>query len=121
MKIFKNKVVVITGAGSGIGRALAQDFAKRGAKLALNDFKEETLKETIALLGPRVEVLSAVFDVSKEEAMNQFAVDVISRFGAVDVMINNAGVAQESLLTHELPTEDFEWLLGINMWGTIYG
>ena len=121
MKNFKNKVVVITGAGSGIGRALAQDFAKRGAKLALNDFNEATLKETVASLGKEVQVFSSVFDVAQEEAMNQFAKETLEHFSRVDVMINNAGVAQENLFVHELSTEDFEWLLGVNMWGTIYG
>lgn len=121
MKKFTNKVVVITGAGSGIGRALALDFAQRGAKLALNDYKEETLKETLNLLEKNVEVISSIFDVSKEEAMNQFASDVIASYGQVDVLINNAGVAQDSSMMHEISTEDFEWLLGINMWGTIYG
>ena len=96
MKDFKNKVVVITGAGSGIGRALALDFAERGAKLALNDFNEAMLNETIGMIGAKAEVLSSIFDVSKEAAMNQFADDVFNAFGRVDVMINNAGVAQDS-------------------------
>lgn len=121
MKNFKNKVVVITGAGSGIGRALAQDFAQRGAKLALNDFKKDILEETLASLPKDTAVYTAVFDVSKEAEMIQFAKDVEKEYGRVDVMINNAGVAQEALLGTEISTKDFEWLIGINMWGMIYG
>lgn len=121
MKEIKGKVVVITGAGSGIGRALAQNFAKRGAKLALNDFKEDILQETIALLSPSVPVFYRVFDVSEEEQMQQFSKDVYKQYNQIDIVINNAGVAQESLLVNEISTKDFEWLLGINMWGTIYG
>lgn len=122
MKNFENKVVVITGAGSGIGRALALDFAQRGAILALNDFKENTLNETVELLKiDKKRVLASVFDVSNEADMNQFAQDIIKQFGRVDVMINNAGVAQESRLLNEIEMPDFEWLLGINMWGTVYG
>lgn len=121
MKQIKDKVVVITGAGSGIGRALAQDFAKRGAKLALNDFKEDTLLETIASLAPSTPVFYAVFDVSDEKKMQAFAKDVDQKYNQVDIVINNAGVAQEGLMSSDISTEDYEWLLGINMWGTIYG
>lgn len=121
MKQIKDKVVVITGAGSGIGRALAQDFAKRGAKLALNDFKEDTLLETMASLPSSTPVFHAVFDVSKEEEMERFAKDVYQAYNQVDIVINNAGVAQENLMVNNISTEDYEWLLGINMWGTIYG
>jgi butyryl-CoA dehydrogenase len=121
MKQIKDKVVVITGAGSGIGRALAQDFAKRGAKLALNDFKEDTLLETIASLAPSTPVFYSIFDVSSEEKMEAFAKDVHQEYNRVDIVINNAGVAQEGLMASEISTEDYKWLLGINMWGPIYG
>lgn len=121
MKQIKDKVVVITGAGSGIGRALAQDFAKRGAKLALNDFKEDTLLETMASLPSSTPVFHAVFDVSKEDEMERFSKDVYQEYNQVDIVINNAGVAQENLMVNKISTEDYEWLLGINMWGTIYG
>ncbi len=121
MKSFTNKVIIITGAGSGIGRALAQAFAVKGAKLALNDYRGILLQDTLSLLSNEVQVFSSVFDVSDEAMMNRFAKDVISLYGRADVMINNAGVAQESLYMDEIDTKDFEWLLGINMWGTIYG
>jgi len=121
MRSFKNKVVVITGAGSGIGKALARTFADQGALLALNDYNQVTLEETIEELKNSTRVFSKVFDVSKEEEMNAFAKDVIQHYGRVDVVVNNAGVAQEGTLVSNLSTKDFEWLLDINMWGMIHG
>lgn len=121
MKDFKNKVVTITGAGSGMGRTMAINFAKQGAKLALNDFNEKGLKETVTLLPPSTEVFTSVFDVSRKEDMFKFADDVNAKFGRVDVMINNAGVAIAKHTTDEVPIVDYEWILGINMWGVMYG
>jgi NADP-dependent 3-hydroxy acid dehydrogenase YdfG len=121
MKDFKNKVIAITGAGSGMGRALAINFAKQGAKLALNDFNEKGLKETVTLLPTSTEVFTSVFDVSKKDDMFKFADDVNKKFGRVDAMINNAGVAIAKHTTDQVPIADYEWILGINMWGVMYG
>jgi short-subunit dehydrogenase len=121
MKDFKNKVITITGAGSGMGRALAINFAKQGAKLALNDFNEKGLKETVTMLPASTEVFTSVFDVSKKEDMFKFADDVNNKFGRVDAMINNAGVAIAKHTTDQVPIKDYEWILGINMWGVMYG
>jgi NAD(P)-dependent dehydrogenase (short-subunit alcohol dehydrogenase family) len=119
MKDFKDKVVVITGAGSGIGRALALDFHQRGARLALNDFNEQGLSETVGLIDR--EVFTEVFDVSKKEAMFAFADSVANHYGQVDVVINNAGVALVKGTTSEVTVEEYEWVLGINLWGMMYG
>lgn len=121
MKSFKNKVVVVTGAGSGIGKALAEVFAEKGALLALNDYNKTTLEETIRSFDATVQVFSKAFDVSDETAMNAFAKEVIHHYGKVDVVINNAGVAQEGTLVADISTEDFKWLVDINMWGMIHG
>ena len=92
MQDFKNKVVVITGAGSGIGRALAISFAKSGAKLALNDFKAATLNETCALAKKEgAEIFETSFDVSNRESMAKFAEEVVKHFEGLDVVVNNAG------------------------------
>lgn len=95
MKSFKNKIVVITGAGSGIGRALALEFQKHGARLAINDFNKEGLSDTLSMLpnGDQNLVYSEVFDVSDEQAMFAFAENVKTRWGNVHVIINNAGIS----------------------------
>ena len=121
MKNFENKVVVITGAGSGIGCALAIEFNKLGAKLALNDFSEATLLETVGMLHNSESVYHQVFDVSNKADFYQFSDNVIAHYGRVDVVINNAGVAILKLTAIEVSIEDYEWILGINLWGMMYG
>jgi NAD(P)-dependent dehydrogenase (short-subunit alcohol dehydrogenase family) len=121
MKSFHSKVVVITGAGSGIGRGLALNFARQGARLALNDFNELGLQGTANLLPAGTEVFLSVFDVSSKDAVFAFAEQVIAKFGGVDVMINNAGVAIAGFRADEVSLADYEWIVGINLWGMVYG
>ncbi len=121
MKNFEDKVVVITGTGSGIGRALALEFKKLGAKLAINDNNEAVLLETVDLLGGPGNVFYQAFDVADKTAFYKFATDVIAHYGRVDVVINNAGVAIFKLTASEVSTEDYEWILGINLWGMMHG
>ena len=121
MKEFKDKVVVITGAGSGIGRALALHFANRQSRLAINDFNAEGLAETVGMLPSGIDVLQKVFDVSIRKEMYAFSAEVMNRYGQVDIVINNAGVALSKLNTHETTWEQYEWIIGINLWGMMYG
>jgi short-subunit dehydrogenase len=121
MKNFQDKVVVITGAGSGIGRALALDFAGRGAKLALSDINEAGLAETADLARARgVEVRTDRLDVADRSAFEAYAADVLAHFGGVNVLINNAGVALSGDLI-DLEWEDIDWILGINFYGVLHG
>ena len=122
MKTFKNKVVVITGAGSGIGRALAQSFAKEGARLALNDYNSDSLAETAQMLkSSQASIFQSAFDVSDKAAMFDFAEQVIAEFGQVDIMINNAGVALGDYAFDQIDLDMFERVMDVNFNGVLYG
>ncbi|MDN5895964.1 MAG: SDR family NAD(P)-dependent oxidoreductase [Nocardioides sp.] len=122
MKSLESKVVVVTGASSGIGRALAVNAAGKGALLALSDLDEAGLSETVDLAknaGAR-EVRSDLVDVADRAAMGAWAASVADQFGRVNVVINNAGVALAGNF-EEMEYDDFEWIVGINFWGVVHG
>lgn len=120
MNIYSQKVVVITGAGSGIGRALAQQLAAKGARLALSDINKDGLDETIRLLPVRSDIRSYIVDVSKKEEMFTHAQDVERDFGAVHIVFNNAGASITGTIAH-LDIEELEWQVNVNLWSVIYG
>jgi short-subunit dehydrogenase len=117
---FEGKVAVITGAGSGIGRALAQQLAAKGARVALSDVNASGLQETMASLPPGCEARAYVVDVSDCEAVFAHADDVKREFGTAHFVINNAGTSVIGTFAH-LSIEEIDWLLNINLWGVIYG
>jgi NADP-dependent 3-hydroxy acid dehydrogenase YdfG len=119
MKTLRGQVVALTGAGSGIGRALAIRLAGEGMALALADIDADGLAQTAKLLGD-AKVTTRRVDVSKEAEVAAFALAVQQEHGGASVLINNAGVALHGLF-EEQTTADFEWLMGINFWGTVYG
>lgn len=120
--MFKDKVVVITGAGSGIGRELALQFAAEGAQLALSDINMPGLKDTLGMLPEAARACVRVYqlDVSSKDAVLAHADQVKRDFGAVHYVINNAGATIFGTVEHT-SIEEFEWQLGINMWGVLYG
>ncbi len=120
MKNFRGKVAVVTGAGSGIGRALAQNLAAKGCKLALCDINKKSVDETKHQIGAGTEIMTRKVDVSSRAEMKKFTGDVMREFGAVDIVINNAGVGLLGSI-EDNTYEELEWLLGINLWGVIYG
>ncbi|MDX1756286.1 MAG: SDR family oxidoreductase [Marinobacter sp.] len=119
MKDLKNKVAVVTGAGSGIGRALARKLAQRGCRLALSDVNEQGLKDTVAECGG-AEVKTYLLDVSSRDAIYAHAEEVAKDFGQVNLVINNAGVAL-SASVREMTDEDFKWIMDIDFWGVAHG
>ena len=123
MKDFTDKVAAITGAASGIGRALALELAGRGAHLALSDVDLDGLAETEALVAkrrPSARVTVAKLDVADRDAMFAWAEQVVADHGSVNLIINNAGVALGATI-EQMKIEDFEWLMGINFWGVVHG
>ena len=113
------RVVVITGAGSGIGRALARQFADAGARLALSDIDAAALAQTLELLPSTTEARGYPLDVAARDAVVAHADQVRADFGAVHVLVNNAGVSLLGSFEH-LSIEEIEWQLGINLWGVVY-
>ncbi|HET6414874.1 MAG TPA: SDR family NAD(P)-dependent oxidoreductase [Polyangiales bacterium] len=121
MKNFQDKVAAITGAGSGIGRALALDLAGRGCHLALSDINEVGLAETVRQIGtPGVRVTAQVVDVADRRAVYDWADQVVAEHGKVNLIFNNAGVALGSTI-EGMSYDDIEWLMNINFWGVVYG
>ena len=121
MKSFSGKVAAVTGAGSGIGRALAMSLARRGCNLALSDVDEAGLAATIEparRMG--VAVSGARVDVSDREAVHRWADRVAEEHGRVDLIFNNAGVALGATIEGG-GYEDFENLFRINFWGVVHG
>ncbi|MFW9874282.1 MAG: SDR family NAD(P)-dependent oxidoreductase [Candidatus Thorarchaeota archaeon] len=121
MKIFKDKVAVITGAASGIGQGLAERCAKEGMKVVISDVDERRLNRVERKLKrEKVETLSVIADVSNPDDINMLANKTLETFGEVNLLFNNAGVAIPNL-TWEYELEEWEFVLGINLMGVIYG
>ena len=119
---FNQKVVVISGAGSGIGKALALECAQKGAKLAISDISADNLtktREEAEAIG--AEVHATVLDVAHWEDYQAYAAQVVNHFSHVDIVINNAGVALGPFSVEETRLDEFEWLMDINFWGMVYG
>ncbi len=116
-----DQVVVITGAGSGIGRALAVQAAGQGALLAISDWNAEGLAETVGLVKALgTEVRSDIVDVSDRAAMGEWANAVADQFGRVNLLVNNAGVTATGDF-EEMSYEDFDWIVGVNFMGVVHG
>ncbi len=121
MKSFWDKVAAVTGAASGIGRALALQLAQRGCHMALCDVNERSLDATVEAARRRgVRVTGDRVDVADREAVYRWAEGTAGEHGKVNLIFNNAGVALGSTI-EEGGYEDFEWLFGINFWGVVHG
>lgn len=120
MEDFKNKVAVITGAASGIGKSIAYRCAKEGMKIVLADIEKEELESVekqLKLIGANT--LAVVTDVGKEEDIRLLAGKTLDSFGEVHLLFNNAGVGAGTFLW-ESTLADWQWVMGVNLWGIIY-
>lgn len=121
MKSFHDKVAAITGAGSGIGRALALNLARQGCELALSDINEQGLAETVEQARRfEVKVSHQRVDVADFEAVRHWADQVMIDHGRVNLIINNAGVAQGGSVEGNA-LDDYHWIMDINFWGVVHG
>ncbi len=124
MKDLNGKVAVITGAGSGLGRELALCCTRRGMKLVLADVDEPGMEETLRLARDEradVEALLQKVDVSKLEQLEALAAATKERFGAAHLLFNNAGVSTTGAPIWEHTAADWQWVLGVNVYGIVWG
>nr|MQY78532.1 SDR family oxidoreductase [Bacteroidota bacterium] len=116
----KDKVVIITGAASGIGLAVAKEFACQGAKIVLADLNQESLSETEKELSESgFDAFAIKTDVSREEDCKNLVDKTIKKYGKINILINNAGISMRALFT-ELDLKVIRKLMDVNFWGTVY-
>ncbi len=120
MESFKDKVAAVTGAGSGMGQALAVLLSQQGCHVAISDVDSDTLEQTRAMMYPGVNISTHVVDVSDRIAVKNYANAVVQHHGKVNLVFNNAGVSVTDLASR-MTLDDFEWLMNINFWGVVYG
>src|SRR5512144_2228126 len=121
MRELHGKVAVVTGAASGIGLGLARAAGQAGMRVVLADIERDALDEAARAVGAQgAETLAVATDVSNAAAVEALAARALERFGAVHLLCNNAGVALSGpMWTHTIA--DWEWVLGVNLWGVIHG
>ena len=122
MKQFKDKVAVITGGASGIGLALARRAAAEGMRIVLADIEEGALSAAAAeLKAAGAKVLTVKTDVSRADEVENLGAQTLQAFGGAHLVFNNAGVGGVRVKTWQATAKDWEWVLGVNVWGVIHG
>ncbi len=122
MQQLTGRVAVVTGAASGIGLGLVRRFIAEGMQVVLADVERNALQSVAdALADEGADVLAVPTDVSQRGDVEALRDAALERFGAVHVLCNNAGVGSRGLPIEELPPRDFEWVIGVNLWGVIHG
>lgn len=124
MKRFEDKVVIVTGAGSGLGRAATLQVAQEGAKLTLVDLNPDSLEETKKLIleaAPEAEVLLISANVADEEAVQNYVTQTVEKYGKIDGFFNNAGIEGKQNLTEDFGSDEFDKVLSVNLKGVFFG
>lgn len=129
MREFEGKVAVVTGAASGIGRAMADRFAEAGMKVVLADVEEQALDAAVTeMRQAEHDVLGVLCDVSTEEALQDLADRTVAEYGGVHILCNNAGVVVGGSIVGdrdqyiwEQPLSDWQWTMDVNLWGVVHG
>lgn len=123
MKNFKDKVAVITGGASGVGRALAFRFGREGARIVVADIEQKALDRTVGeLKAAGIDAIGVIADVTKYESVDALAEKAFSHFGAVHLVFNNAGIgASETPHVWEAPLSEWAWGFNVNIWGVVHG
>ena len=122
MKDVQGKVAVVTGAASGIGRGMCEAFVEAGMRVVLSDVEQQALERTTETLrAAGADVHAVMTDVSKPEQVEALADETLRHYGAVHVVCNNAGVATETIPSWSGTLDDWNWVLGVNLMGVIYG
>lgn len=114
-----NKIFVVTGGGSGIGRELTVQLVKKGAKVITVDVNEQDLQET-ALIAGIDQVSTYILDISNREGVEKFVIEMIDRYGFIDGLINNAGIIQPFVDIKDLDFSQIEKIMNVNFLGTLY-
>jgi NAD(P)-dependent dehydrogenase (short-subunit alcohol dehydrogenase family) len=121
---FDGKVVIITGAGSGLGFSSTLQIAKEGAKLVLVDLNADALEVTkskVLEVVPNAEILLITADVADEKAVENFVNETVQKFGKIDGFFNNAGIEGKQNLTEDYGSDEFDKVVSINLNGVFYG
>ena len=124
IKRYDGKVVLITGAGSGLGQASALQVAKEGAKLSLVDLNEASLEETkhkVLEVAPNAEVLVITANVADEKAVQNYVNETVNKYGRIDGFFNNAGIEGKQNLTEDFGIDEFQKVVSVNLNGVFYG
>lgn len=122
MQNFQGKTALVTGAGSGIGLGMARTFARHGMNVVLCDIRRDGLDDALSQVNALgAQAIAVEADVSVREQVEHAARQAIDAFGKVHVLCNNAGISMHGVPMEKLPARDWEWVVGVNMFGVIHG